>query len=793
VTTQPRLAIRSLAALVVLASVPLLGCSHAGATRNAAPALAQPAGADDELPPPRFPDPLEPLNRSISALNHAAIVVVADPVGRVYRLVIPRWVRERVRSFSGNLLFPRNLVANLLQGRVAGARQETIRFAINTTLGIAGFFDRARAWGYEAAEEDFGQVFATWGWRPSTYLVLPIVGPSTIRDALGLVPDSLLDPSFYYFPAGPILAWNEQVDSIEDYERFVATSFDAYDDAHLVWTLSRDERIEERFARGEDTGPVQSLQSVLLAPRDPDFAQTLCTGHAQIPSTGRKLAYSYRLQRVPAPLVFVAPGFGGHRLSQSSTALAELAWERGFSVVVVSSTMSREFMLDAASGSVPGHGPADARDLWVALDAVDRDLAKRHREHASARLLLAYSLGAFHAFFIAAWQQGGTGDLVPFDGFLTLDAPVRLRPALRELDAFYRAPMLLPPERREEEVVRILRKAAAVARQVLEAGGRREYSRVDSTDLGKGRLLVEGELPFSDHEARYLIGLSFRRMLQGVLWTSQRREDLGVLRTPLEPLRRGPAYREIGDISFDEYLRDFVLPYYRDRRGLVDSEQDLERQNDLHELEAALRASGRIRHFANSNDFLTSDADEAWLVDVLGAERTRFFPSGGHLGNLHREEVQREIQDVLEALAREAARTPVATHTRRQRASSGTNRADLRHVVALDLHLLHSEARDCGLEARHVRSLEVGAERRLGLPLLEDVEEPLVLDVGREGVGDAAALAARIAHQVARGADRDLAFGRVETDVSGDDEHGGLRAGGNAQSRSRRASGASPS
>jgi ABC-type transporter lipoprotein component MlaA len=621
----------------------------------------------EELAPPRFPDPLEPLNRSVSALNHAAIVVVADPVGRVYRLLVPRWVRERVRSFSGNLLFPRNLVANLLQGRFAGARQETLRFAINTTLGIAGFFDRARLWGYEPAEEDFGQVFATWGWRPSTYLVLPIAGPSSIRDALGLVPDSLLDPAFYFFPAGPILTWNEQVDSIEGYERFVATSFDAYDDAHLVWTLARDERIEERFGRGEDTGPVQSLQSVLLSPRDPEFAQTLCTGHARIPTTGRELAYSYRLQAKPAPLVFVAPGFGGHRLAQSSAALAELAWKRGFSVAVVSSVMSREFMLDAASVSIPGHARADARDLWVALDAVDRDLAARHRAQPSARLLLAYSLGAFHAFFIAAWQQADDAGLVPFDGFVTLDAPVRLRAAMQKLDAFYRAPMSLPPERRDEEVARILRKTAAVARRVLGAGEQRDYSRVDSTDLGSGGLLVEGELPFTDLEARYLIGLTFRRMLQGVLWTSQRREDLGVLQAPLETLRRGPAYREIGSYSFDEYLMDFVLPYFRDRRGTVDSEQALERQNALHDIEAALRSSGRIRHFANRNDFLTSDADEAWLVDVLGAGQTRFFPSGGHLGNLHREEVQREIQDALDALAREAPAPSAAFEPQRGR------------------------------------------------------------------------------------------------------------------------------
>ena len=71
----------------------------------------------------------------------------------------------------------------------------------------------------EAAPQDFGQVFASWGWHPSTFVVLPIYGPNTIRDGVGLIPDAALDPATYFFPAGPALTWNDLVDSIPTYRR----------------------------------------------------------------------------------------------------------------------------------------------------------------------------------------------------------------------------------------------------------------------------------------------------------------------------------------------------------------------------------------------------------------------------------------------------------------------------------------------------------------------------------------------------------------------------------------------
>ena len=99
------------------------------------------------------------------------------------------------------------------------------------------------------------------------------------------------------------------------------------------------------------------------------------------------------------------------------------------------------------------------------------------------------------------------------------------------------------------------------------------------------------------------------------------------------------------------YLYAFLLPYYRDRVGTPASAEELIALNDLHAIADALRGHEKLRVFANRNDFLTSDADVEWLTALVGPERVRFFPEGGHLGNLHRREVQDEVMAALADLA----------------------------------------------------------------------------------------------------------------------------------------------
>ncbi|MDX2167273.1 MAG: MlaA family lipoprotein [Deltaproteobacteria bacterium] len=605
-------------------------------------------------PPPNFPDPLEPANRAIWDFNHGFIEWVAAPLGRAYRFVVPRVARERLRDFANNLDFPRNLVGNLLQGNRLGAGHEIARFAVNSTVGVAGLWDPATHWLHiDAMPEDFGQVFARWGWRPSTYAVLPIVGPSSVRDGVGMLPDMVLDPARLVFPASLAFKFNDQVDSIEEYRRFAASSFDIYDDARLLSSAAREVRIEPPAWSpvGEDSAAVQTLQAAFFGPQDHAFAGALRTGRVRMAATGRELPYSYRLQPGGAPLVFVVPGLGAHRLSSGSVALAELAWRRGCSVAIVSSPLNAEFIADAGSVPVPGHAPIDAHDVHLALDAIARDLAARDPGRITARIYLGYSLGAFHGFYIAAAERQSGEQLITFDRYVLLDTPVSLFDGMQRLDAYREVLRHYPQETQEAEGQRILLKAVAVGKRALaDRTGAEVYATFDASEAEVEATTPPATLPFTNTEAEFLIGNVFQRSLKAVLYESQQREDLGVLRTERRRLRRQPPYEEIADYSFTGYFYAFVLPYHRDRLGTVGSAEQMVQQNDLRSLTQPLRGNRKLRVFVNQNDFLTSDADLAWLSQTVGEEQVRVFPSGGHLGNLHRPEVQIEVMQALDGV-----------------------------------------------------------------------------------------------------------------------------------------------
>jgi hypothetical protein len=410
---------------------------------------------------------------------------------------------------------------------------------------------------------------------------------------------------------------------------------------------------------GDDTGATQTLEAAFLGPRDPGFVGRLDTREVFVPTSRRALPYSVRMQPGPAPLVFLVPGLGAHRLGSSSLALAEMAWNRGYSVAIVSNALSFEFIARGGTLPVPGHAPQDAYDVHVALDAIDRDLAARYPGRVAGRILLGYSLGAFHGFFIAAEdaeERGRGAGLVSFDRYLLLDPPVRLIYGMQRLDSFYDVPLSFPAAEREAEVDRILRKTVTVARKAQAAQqGEHDYTRVAAVQAGDDGLAPTVALPFTNEEAKFLIGLAFRRSLQALLWASREREDLGVLLTERRPLRRLPNYREIGDYSFEMYLYAFVLPYHRDRLGDVATADDLIARNDLHAIAEPLRANPKLRVFANRNDFLNSADDIEWLTALVGPEHVYFFPTGGHLGNLHQPEVQEQVMDSLADLSGKAA------------------------------------------------------------------------------------------------------------------------------------------
>ena len=150
------------------------------------------AGSDGENAvsknkPESVKDCFETVNRGIFSFNQFLDGVIFEPVARGYRY-IPSPIRRGTGNAVGNLSNLITVPNNLLQGNIKEAGVNTLRFAINTTVGILGIFDPAAAMGFEKKEkEDYGQTLGSWGVGPGCYLVLPILGPSTVRDTIGTV------------------------------------------------------------------------------------------------------------------------------------------------------------------------------------------------------------------------------------------------------------------------------------------------------------------------------------------------------------------------------------------------------------------------------------------------------------------------------------------------------------------------------------------------------------------------------------------------------------------------------
>ncbi len=139
-------------------------------------------------------DPFEDINRITYRFNDVLDKAVVTPVAKGYKWITPAPVDRGVTNFFSNLADVRSSVNNLLQFKVARATSDAARVVYNSTFGLLGFIDVASPMGLEKYGEDFGQTLGYWGLGPGPYIVLPLLGPSNARDAVGLVGDWFLDP-----------------------------------------------------------------------------------------------------------------------------------------------------------------------------------------------------------------------------------------------------------------------------------------------------------------------------------------------------------------------------------------------------------------------------------------------------------------------------------------------------------------------------------------------------------------------------------------------------------------------
>lgn len=244
--------------VVSIMTLTLMAGAHTASAQNAADAV-------------EVSDPLEGTNRAILGFNEAVDKAVLEPVARGYRFITPEAFRYVLRNFLRNLKSPIIIANQMLQGDLEGTANSTGRFVINTLAGFGGILDLAEEGGIAYEPEDFGQTLAVWGVGNGPYLVIPLLGPSTVRDATGALVDAYADPVRIYLfntdregwhygrvAAGVIDQREEMLEIVDDLRR---NSFDYY-------AAVRSAYVQRRHALVNDLNPDNSS-----GPTIPDYTE----------------------------------------------------------------------------------------------------------------------------------------------------------------------------------------------------------------------------------------------------------------------------------------------------------------------------------------------------------------------------------------------------------------------------------------------------------------------------------------------------------------------------------------
>lgn len=199
-------------------------------------------------------DPYEKFNRRVFAVNMTLDKYIFKPVAHGYDTITPVPIRKGIGNFFANLDMLNTIPNDLLQGKTAYFTADTWRFILNSTLGIGGLFDVATRFGLPKHHEDFGLTLAYWGGecglKPQPYLMLPVLGSTTTRDAFGKIPTyatwpfTYIDPQYYNYGAWALSALDKRADLLPA-DKLVEDSFDPYIFVRSAYLQSRNHQIEK--------------------------------------------------------------------------------------------------------------------------------------------------------------------------------------------------------------------------------------------------------------------------------------------------------------------------------------------------------------------------------------------------------------------------------------------------------------------------------------------------------------------------------------------------------------------
>lgn len=652
-------------------------------------------------------DSIEGFNRTMFNVNHFFIRWVFRPIGSCYGSIVPRPGIEAINRFTDNLEFVGRMFSCFCQAKFGGGGTEFLRFLTNTTAGGAGFFEVADPWfGLKRQDEDFGKAFYCWGIGSGCYMFLPGPGPKNVRDTVGTVFDYAFDPKTYFYGGQSFTYLNLGTHGYATYERLALANFDTYEVLKDIGCARRRLKLTEwqpepikpgtdNSSKKSNTANIQpqstltaefkeqviklpgyNSQSPALDTLRVEMFDTQNDGqslwvdlswwNSDFPNAGsirsvrvnenrRKMDYKVWTQpdNLNAPMVFIIPGLGSHCLSPTACAMAEMLYNRGYAVVTLSSAMNWEFMESAATTLVPGYTPVDAEDVRNAIAAISKDLAENKSIVPGRKFVVGYSLGALHTLFIA--QSEMSENRLGIDKFVAINTPVDLRYGMSRIDEYYNIWRDLgTPDEALNQGLDAMGKYMIIAKRRYPWETDYINDKIKSNESIKAEKKPENDtsapdfyhVNMSEHQAKLLIGYSFKRSIEEVIVCIHHQRDMGILKTPYSWGNRTPLYEELEDFTFDKYLNTFIIQYYSEKLNKRVTAEQLNNESGLRAVSAKLASNQKVNLIHTMDDFLENDNDRAWLKNTFG-NRIVFFEHGGHLGNLYLGKMHESICQAL--------------------------------------------------------------------------------------------------------------------------------------------------
>jgi hypothetical protein len=333
-----------------------------------------------------------------------------------------------------------------------------------------------------------------------------------------------------------------------------------------------------------------------------------------------EMHYKLWMQLKPAPLITIIPGLGSLYLEQTLMLLANMFYNKGYSVLVISNPFSWEFMQSAASTPTPGYPIKDSQDVYYALYKITSHLKVKYGKRITNNILVGYSLGAMYTFFISELEK--KYDLINYARYLAINPPLNLIYGMGILDSYFKIIDSWPRTKVQEKA----RKAIILYNQLIEE-----------------KLNISEKIPLDSDEAKYIIGLIFHNTIVDMLASIQQRNACnGIISAPFLWYSRSNLYKELNNYTYYKYLKLFVVPYYSKKYNHEFTVEELNDRGNLKHFASGLKNNPKIRVIHNINDFLITDEDKIWFHDVFG-DRMIFFSNGGHLGNMFFPEVKEFI------------------------------------------------------------------------------------------------------------------------------------------------------